>query len=205
MGTRNLTCVYLDGEYKVAQYGQWDGYPSGTGVDVLEFVRDKMNRIVFEKKLRAINVLTEHEVQKKWQSVGADDSGLVNMEISNFFQKTNPQLHRDCGADVLNMIQEATEGFEIKKELEFAADSLFCEWCYVIDLDRNTLEAYEGFNKTPLGDYERFKFLEELCREEYQPVKLKGLWSFNLLPTNDEFIADLETEEDDLELSNSKV
>ena len=28
MGTRNLTCVFKDGEYKVAQYGQWDGYPS---------------------------------------------------------------------------------------------------------------------------------------------------------------------------------
>jgi len=27
MGTRNLTCVMKDGQYKVAQYGQWDGYP----------------------------------------------------------------------------------------------------------------------------------------------------------------------------------
>lgn len=26
MGTRNLTVVYIDGKYKVAQYGQWDGY-----------------------------------------------------------------------------------------------------------------------------------------------------------------------------------
>ena len=26
MGTRNLTAVFMDGEYKVAQYGQWDGY-----------------------------------------------------------------------------------------------------------------------------------------------------------------------------------
>lgn len=31
MGTRNLTAVYLDGQYKVAQYGQWDGYPEGQG------------------------------------------------------------------------------------------------------------------------------------------------------------------------------
>lgn len=31
MGTRNLTCVVLDGEFKVAQYGQWDGYPEGSG------------------------------------------------------------------------------------------------------------------------------------------------------------------------------
>lgn len=27
MGTRNLTMLISDGETKVAQYGQWDGYP----------------------------------------------------------------------------------------------------------------------------------------------------------------------------------
>lgn len=42
MGTRNLTAVYLDGQYKVAQYGQWDGYPEGQGITVLTFLRDKM-------------------------------------------------------------------------------------------------------------------------------------------------------------------
>ena len=29
MGTRHLIAVQLDGEYKIAQYGQWDGYPEG--------------------------------------------------------------------------------------------------------------------------------------------------------------------------------
>lgn len=32
MGTRNPTAVVLDGEYKLAQYGQWDGFPSGQGL-----------------------------------------------------------------------------------------------------------------------------------------------------------------------------
>ena len=43
MGTRNLTAVYLDGQYKVAQYGQWDGYPEGQGITALTFLRDKMD------------------------------------------------------------------------------------------------------------------------------------------------------------------
>lgn len=40
MGTRNITSVILDGKQVVCQYGQWDGYPSYTGVKLLEFLRD---------------------------------------------------------------------------------------------------------------------------------------------------------------------
>jgi hypothetical protein len=40
MGTRNSTLIQVDGEYKVAQYCQWDGYPSGQGVGILESLRN---------------------------------------------------------------------------------------------------------------------------------------------------------------------
>lgn len=41
MGTRNLTIVIdKQGALKVAQYGQWDGYPSGQGAVVLEFAKN---------------------------------------------------------------------------------------------------------------------------------------------------------------------
>ena len=47
MGTRNLTMVInQEGEKKVTQYGQWDGYPSGVGVRVLKFLK---NKEVFDK------------------------------------------------------------------------------------------------------------------------------------------------------------
>lgn len=39
MGTRNLTMVYSNGEYKVAQYGQWDGYPEGLGSQLLKYLK----------------------------------------------------------------------------------------------------------------------------------------------------------------------
>ena len=48
MGTRHLICVVKDNEYKLAQYGQWDGYPEGQGVNILRFLRD-FDRDVFEK------------------------------------------------------------------------------------------------------------------------------------------------------------
>ena len=54
MGTRNLTIVFMDGKYRVAQYGQWDGYPEGQGLTCLRFVRDQMNEKYFRDALSRI-------------------------------------------------------------------------------------------------------------------------------------------------------
>ena len=54
MGTRNLTIVYVDGEYKVAQYGQWDGYPEGQGATCLDFLRNKMDEKIFREELHEV-------------------------------------------------------------------------------------------------------------------------------------------------------
>lgn len=51
MGTRHLTCVVKNNEYKVAQYGQWDGYPSGQGVNILNFLKEMSQ----EKFLKGID------------------------------------------------------------------------------------------------------------------------------------------------------
>lgn len=37
MGTRNLIVIYYNGQYILAQYNQWDGYPEGQGVEILKF------------------------------------------------------------------------------------------------------------------------------------------------------------------------
>jgi len=86
MGTRNLTCVVLDGEYRIAQYGQWDGYPSGQGATVLEFLKDKMDREQFETALRQTKWITKEEHTKLWEGFGADGSGFVSMDIANAFK-----------------------------------------------------------------------------------------------------------------------
>lgn len=39
MGTRHLIAVCIDGKYPIAQYGQFDGYPEGAGVDILNILR----------------------------------------------------------------------------------------------------------------------------------------------------------------------
>jgi len=53
MGTRNLTMVISGGETKIAQYGQWDGYPRGQGKTCLEFLKAN-NLDKFKEKLKLL-------------------------------------------------------------------------------------------------------------------------------------------------------
>ena len=50
MGTRNITSVILDGEQKVCQYCQWDGYPTWAGAHIMEFLKD-CDFVQFKKAL----------------------------------------------------------------------------------------------------------------------------------------------------------
>jgi hypothetical protein len=82
--------------------------------------------------------------------------------------------------------------------LDFAGDSLFCEWAYVVDFDENTFEVYKGFVKEP-HEGERFSNMEyeKSHREsQYYPIKLKKKYDLNNLPTEEEFLKELEQQEE---------
>jgi len=185
MGTRNLTCVAIDGEIRVAQYGQWDGYPSVGGVECLNFLRT-FDKEKFSNKVRASKF------------IGDDD--LKNLYISydiNFdrFRADYPQLDRSIGRDVLKLIETSQDGILLGNSIDFAKDSLFCEWAYVIDLDNGVLEVYSGFNESPLDESERF-YSQDPDENGYYPIKLLEKFDINNLPTDEEFIKICDPEED---------
>ena len=202
MGTRNLTIVQLDGEYKVAQYCQWDGYPEGQGKTVLHFLRDYCDLSIFKQKISLIEEANAEYIKDLWTKEGADPiSDMVSLDISDKFKKKYPHFHRDRGAKILQMIYD-DEVSLIQKDLSFAADSLFCEFAYVIDLDKDRLEVYKGFNEEPLSEDERFAFLtpkEYKGDNKYFPIKLAKSYDLKKLPTDEQFIKDLEEDEELLE------
>ena len=64
MGTRNITFVKFENETKIAQYCQWDGYPTGRGADVLTLMRDvlasgKLDEMKRKLHLSKLTVRTE--------------------------------------------------------------------------------------------------------------------------------------------------
>lgn len=205
MGTRHVTMVYQGGAYKVAQYGQWDGYPEGQGATVLEFLRT-MDREQFLANLSKCRALSDEEVKALWVECGApaDGNGFVSMTIADIFKSRHPHLSRDTGAKILQAIHDAPDGLPLRLDLDFPGDSIFCEWAWVVDFDKDVFEAYRGFNETPLAEGDRFFHLGSRETKNwkgktttYHPVRLVRFWPLSDLPYEEEFLtAFLENDED---------
>ncbi len=193
MGTRNLTCVWKDGKWKVAQYGQWDGYPDGQGVVILDFLKNHDIK-TFSEKLDNVRWITRKEHDAQWKSVGADNSGWVSLEIADKHTANFPENSRDTGAGILNIIYnyKPSHGkkLAIENSIDFANDSLFCEWAYVVDLDTNMFEVYIGFNKNKLAPNDRF-YNGNILTDDYYPIKKIAEFSFTALPEKESFVENL--------------
>lgn len=124
MGTRHRQVVINSiGETKIDQYGQWDGYPSGQGIEILEFLRT----CDFEKYEQNLN-----KIRKATQ----EDIDLVNE--SDNWKIDYPYLHRDCGSDIHKMIQDG-----VVKFVQFLGDenSKWCEGFYYLNLKDRTFQV----------------------------------------------------------------
>lgn len=181
MGTRHLIAVYQDGQPRIAQYGQWDGYPSGQGKDVLAFLHDES----------AVHMLRTYRL-KGCRFLSQDEIDTLNKERNPI--ESRPQLSRNMGADILRLAA-TVDSLALVNSIDFAADSLFCEWAYVIDFDANVLEVYKGFNTEPAVG--RFAQMPVEANSEYQPVTLIQTYKLDDLPSFEQFIADCDPETDE--------
>lgn len=206
MGTRNLTIVVHNGVYKIAQYGQWDGYPDGQGLTVLNFCKEFLNSPEnIEKFVNQINTKiydpSQEEIKNMWKEFGVDIDtcdGYVGFDVAKKFSEQYPSLSRDTAAEILKFVMISKDPLPLNNSIEFALDSLFCEWAYVIDLDNMYLEVYKGFNKNSLNESDRFfkmeiesrenMSVEKIMKNEYNAIKIVTKFSLYFLPTKEEFL-----------------
>ena len=90
MGTRNLTCVVVEGQHRIAQYGQWDGHPDGQGATALNFIRAVVTGKAekdFVARCQALTWLSDGDMTRLWEAAGADDTGFANMDVANKFKE----------------------------------------------------------------------------------------------------------------------
>jgi len=132
MGTRNLTVVKNHhGETKIAQYGQWDGYPSYSGIQALSFLRGKTNVDNLLAKLDNVEFVSDEEVDTLYKQYESTD--WENKDFLNAY----PGLHRDTGILILGIVANSNGVIKTVDNTEFANDSLFCEGIYEVDFRHN--------------------------------------------------------------------
>jgi tRNA threonylcarbamoyladenosine modification (KEOPS) complex Pcc1 subunit len=132
MGTRNLTVVKnTDQETKIALYGQWDGYPSYSGIRALEFLRQKINRHNLLASLPLVEFISEEESEAIWETFDHDDNDPTKAQIAM------PGLTRDTGITILEIVATASNPIKMIDNSEFRNDTLFCEGVYEVDFSTN--------------------------------------------------------------------
>ena len=127
MGTRHLqTVIDKDGEIKIQQYGQWDGYPEGQGKSILNYLKTG-DLAKYQENLSKIHQITPEEIE----IVNTDDNWFINY----------PYLSRDCGSNIHKMIEDGTVQF-VRFEDE---GRKWCEGFYTIDFKENKfISEYHG-------------------------------------------------------------
>jgi hypothetical protein len=141
MGTRGLNGWVVDGNV-YASYNQYDTYPSGLGRTAVEYV----NQLVLNRatqatrdQVRALRKVNDGDKPAADEMAALQRAGRADGNVSSG-DDWYSALRNNQGS--FSAILET--GF-ILDSADFAADSLFCEYAYLVNLDNETLEVYKGF------------------------------------------------------------
>lgn len=165
MGTRGALGFRLDGVDKIT-YNHSDSYPSGLGLDLLnelvglnlDTVRENVRKIIL---VNSADPPTEQQISEnqQWANLGVSEQTLEDWYC----------LLRETQGTILPHAN-GTLGVMIDST-KFMADSLFCEWAYILNLDDGVLEVYRGFNDDPQKPG-RYAALKRKETDEYYGVVL---------------------------------
>ncbi len=191
MSTRGLYGFVIDGTVKVT-YNHSDSYPDWLGRNVLEFVRQLVKDGAVDSAAQRV-----HDLRVVTDETPVTDEDIETLRpwtnISVGSRRERPdwyQLLRDTQGNPDAIL---SSGY-ISDGADFALDSLFCEWGYVVDFDAGVLEVYRGFQKAqPTAG--RWVGTEQTGSSGYWAINRVEAFPFAELPEVDDFIGRLNAEE----------
>jgi hypothetical protein len=159
MGTRHLTKVIdSEGITRVAQYGQWDGYPDYTGTRILDFIKEYKMLDKIEKSLFKARFITDEEAETYSKPFTSND-GWMNMEQGDSFSAMYPSLTRDTGCDIIKVLVYSNGDVPIVDNSDFENDDIMCEGVYTLNYQTQTYTTKWGgfeqsftFNELPTAE-----------------------------------------------------
>jgi len=173
MGTRNITAVRVGGKIKVAQYGQWDGYPTGAGQEIADFLK-KVDLKKFKKQVANLKTYTKSAIEKAYTDAGWNGKDeYIPSNVSDAKNRAHPALDRDHGASILKLIHDGTV-----TKVQFCNDynvktgqvspNTWCEYWYLIDLDKKTV-SINGGKAFSFKQWTQKGFMKKLSEREDNP------------------------------------
>lgn len=93
MGTRHLTFVYGESDtVMLCMYGQWDGYPSGHGADLAQFLNS------FDEIVNGVPLGDKRRLANGMGCLAAQLVAHFKKDVGGFYIHP-PELNQDCWQD----------------------------------------------------------------------------------------------------------
>lgn len=158
MSTRGI-CGFRKNNVDKISYNHSDSYPRWLGKKVAKFFADvdlgQLNEVFDSIKMVSGSVVMTEEALK---TLPKDLVGGLQRDFYEYLRKAQGDL-----SWYLNGLKYMIDSND------FIRNSMFCDWGYIINLDTNKLEVWEGSQKTPT-DGNRYG---DNCNEYgYYPCKL---------------------------------
>ena len=165
MGTRHIIKVKKDGKTWISQYGQWDGYPTGQGAHVCEFIRDEcyMGYLAGSIDRGDIVPITEEKYGEKMNKLAEfiKDDGVLNAIVTQMFITST--FCRDAGSKCLKVFAKPFEG---KKYAMISEPSGWEQYMYTIDFDKESLRIEELRDTDPQNAEYTFAAIRQMSEED---------------------------------------
>lgn len=170
MSTRGLFGFVIDNEVK-AVYNHFDSYPEGLGQDLVNFLQgtDLSTLPLRARGLQPVpdRTPTPEEVARLRPFTDLTVSGRSAEDWYCLLRKTQGDVEALLAAGIY------------EDSGDFALDSLFCEWGYLINLDDSLFEVYKGFQRKA---HTQGRFAKENDRKGYYPIALIKTFPLDDIP-----------------------
>ena len=181
MGTRGLITFRVNGVNKAA-YQQFDAYPAGMGITVLEFLRGGDLNLLKEaaaghKVVDGNTPPTPEQIEalKGYANKNVDNGKLDNWYVLLRETQGDPAAILACGY--------------VEDSFAFGHDALFCEWAAVVDLDEGNFDLYSGFNNGPSVGLWSDQPEPTPSSSGYTSITRIASFPLTDLPSNEDFLA----------------
>jgi len=181
MGTRGFLGFVVDGVERIA-YNHFDSYPSHLGVKTLIWLK---TALVDLDTLRA-SVSTLRIVDGERPPTAEDVERLRPWTATGFAKEPTRIWYRLLRGTMGDPAAILRAGI-VEDASTFPLNSPNAEYGYVVDLDCEAFEAYEGVQREP---HDRGRFASRSSsRSGFHPCALVASWPLDALPTGAELVA----------------